>query len=183
MSRDLLCRLFIEDPRFAIPLTTLQTAEKVEADTLSLLGTIKVDPGPDPKPIAIALQPGQTVVGRVTYADTGKPVPHALVASGPFFHQADTEGRFRVSRGPADQSLRGSGPVPQRRPYLLTFKQGEWPKGAIQQSVDLAMPRGVVVRGKITEEGTGRPVAGAVVRVTSSPLPQEVLRRVPAYPV
>ena len=31
LSRDLLCRLFIEDPRFAIPLTMLQTAEKVEA--------------------------------------------------------------------------------------------------------------------------------------------------------
>jgi hypothetical protein len=51
----------------------------------------------------------------------------------------------------------------------MTFKQGEWPKGAIEQSADIALPRGVVVRGKITEEGTGRPVAGAVVRVTSAP--------------
>ena len=56
---------------------------------------------------------------------------------------------------------------PDGAPYLMTMKQGEWPKGAIEQSVDIALPRGVVVRGKITEEGTGRPVAGAVVLVTS----------------
>ena len=56
----------------------------------------------------------------------------------------------------------------------MAFKQGEWPKGAIEQSADIALLRGVVVRGKITEEGTGRPVAGAVVRVTSYRLSRTV---------
>ncbi len=117
LSRDLLCRLLIEDPRFAIPLTTLQTAEKVDARLpLARLGTIKVDPGSDPKPIAIALQPAQTIVGRVTYADTGRPVPHALVASGASYSEADAEGRFRVPVGPGGRrSLRGPSPVPGRR--------------------------------------------------------------------
>ncbi len=171
LSRDLLCRLLIDDPRFAIPLTTLQTAEKVDARIpFARLGTIKVDPGPDPEPITIALQPAKTIVGRVTYADTGRPVPHALVASGPSYSEADAEGRFRVSTGPAAAGRFGvRAQSADGAPYLMTFKQGEWPKGAIEQSADIALPRGVVVRGKITEEGTGRPVAGAVVRVTSAP--------------
>ena len=50
-------------------------------------------------------------------------------------------------------------------PYLSAFRRGEWPKGAVEQSLDVALVRGVVVRGKITEKGTGRPIAGAVVRV------------------
>ena len=79
------------------------------------------------------------------------------------YHQADAEGRFRVPMAAgAHRSLRGPGPVARRRAVpARRSKQGEWPKGAVEQSVDLALPRGVVVRGKITEEGTGRPVAGS----------------------
>jgi len=173
LSRDLLVRLIIDDPRFALPYTMIQTAENVDArQPIPFFSTIKVDPGPDPKPIAIALQPAQTVVGRVTYADTGQPVPHALVASGPFYSEADTDGRFRVSTGPAGTNRFGVRALsPDGAPYLMAAKQGEWPKGAVEQSVDVALTRGAVVRGKITEEGTGRPVAGAVVRVTSYPAP------------
>ncbi len=172
LSRGLLCRLLIEDPRFAIPLSTLQTAEEVDARLpIARLGTIKVDPGPNPGPIAIALQPANAIVGRVTYGDTGGPVPHALIASGASYSEADAEGRFRVhSAGPAAAGRFGvRAQAPDGAPYLMTLKQGEWPKGAIEQSVDIALPRGAVVRGRVTEEGTGRPVAGAVVRVTSPP--------------
>src|SRR5207247_2072202 len=59
-------------------------------------------------------------------------------------------------------------------PYLVAEKEGEWPKGALEQSVDLALPRGVVVRGKVVEEGTGRPVAGAVVRIAPYRSPQQI---------
>ncbi len=62
---------------------------------------------------------------------------------------------------------------PDGAPYLIASKQGEWPKGAVEQSVDLALRRGVVVRGKVVEEGTGRPVAGAVVRVAPYRSPQQ----------
>src|SRR5262249_10697114 len=133
LNRDLLCRLLVDDPRFALPFTTIQTAEKLgPRQPAPLLATIKVDPGPDPRPIAIALQPARTVVGRVTYADTGQPVPHALVASGgPSYSEADAEGRFRVSTAQARTDRFGvRAQSPGGAPYLLTFKQGEWPKGA-----------------------------------------------------
>ncbi len=48
------------------------------------------------------------------------------------------------------------------RPYLGTSTAiFDWPKGALEHRVDLALHRGVVIRGKVVEEGTGRPVAGA----------------------
>jgi beta-lactamase regulating signal transducer with metallopeptidase domain len=168
LSRDLLCWLLVEDPRFAIPFTVIQTAEKVDArQPVPLYSTIKVDPGPDPKPITLTLQPAQTVVGRVTYADTGQPVPRALVSSGRRGFEADADGRFRVTTGPARANRFGvRAQSPDGPPYLMAMKQGEWPQGAIEQSVDVSLPRGVVVHGKITEERTGRPVVGAVVRVT-----------------
>ncbi len=47
-----------------------------------------------------------------------------------------------------------------------------WPKGATEQAVDLALPRGVLIRGKVTEEGTGQPVADTLVSfVPSVPRP------------
>ena len=46
---------------------------------------------------------------------------------------------------------------PAGAPYLMAIKQGDWPKGAVEQSVDVALPRGVVVHGKITEEGQADP--------------------------
>jgi beta-lactamase regulating signal transducer with metallopeptidase domain len=173
LSRDLVCRLLVEDPRFALPNTWMQTAENIAAgQPIALVGAIKVDPGPDPKPIVIALQPAQTIIGRVTFADTGRPVPHAVVSTGPYHFEADADGRYRVPTWSGRTNRFGvRAQSPDGAPYLLAMKQGEWPKGAVEQSADVALPRGVVVHGKVTEEGTGRPVAGAVVRVTPHPGP------------
>ena len=49
-------------------------------------------------------------------------------------------------------------------------------QGAVEQSLDVALVRGVVVRGKITEKGTGRPIAGAVVRVVPYSTPGTEVR-------
>jgi beta-lactamase regulating signal transducer with metallopeptidase domain/protocatechuate 3,4-dioxygenase beta subunit len=169
LSRDLLCRLLVEDPRFTLPFTVIQTADKVQSlRPFSPSAMIKVDAGAAPKPIAIRLQTAQTIIGRVTYADTGKPVAHALVASGEFYSEADADGRFRVvSTIPPRANRFGiRAESPEGAPYLMTSKQGEWPRGGVEQRIDIALARGMVVRGKITEAGTGRPVEGAVVRVT-----------------
>src|SRR5262249_44422290 len=48
-------------------------------------------------------------------------------------------------------------------------KDFTWPKGALEQVVDLALPRGARVRGRVVEEGTGRPVAGARISYLSVP--------------
>ena len=51
--------------------------------------------------------------------------------------------------------------APEGQPYLGVSKVFNWPKGAVEYPLDLALPRGVVIRGKVTEEGSGKPVAGA----------------------
>jgi hypothetical protein len=170
MGPDLQCVVFVDDPRYALAPTVIQTHATADARALGVLTpVIKVEPGPDPKPIAIALQPARTIAGRVTYADTGQPVPHALISGAAWPHkvevEADAEGRFRVFADlrRLDRFTLQAHP-PDGAPYLMAGRQGEWPKGAVEQSVDVALHRGAVVHGKITEEGSGRPIAGAVVR-------------------
>ncbi len=48
------------------------------------------------------------------------------------------------------------------------------PKAALEQSLNLALHRGVSVRGKVTEEGTGRPIAGAILDFWPRANPQNV---------
>src|SRR5205814_419846 len=40
-----------------------------------------------------------------------------------------------------------------------------WPRGAVRHAVELRVPRGVLLRGKVVEAGSGRPVAGAGVQL------------------
>ncbi len=102
------------------------------------------------------------IAGRVTYADSGKTVPQARVDVFGIPYQADGEGRFRIVAPPFDR-FQVQAQSPGGAPYLIAEKDVRWPKGAIEHSVDLALSRGVAVGGKVVEEGTGRPVAGAVV--------------------
>ena len=74
--------------------------------------------------------------------------------------QADAEGRFRANPLSADR-YEVSAAAPEGQPYLNVSKFFNWPKGAVEYPIDLALPRGAVIRGKVTEEGSGKPVAGA----------------------
>jgi hypothetical protein len=145
------------DPRFA--------SQIIEVDT---------DAVSTAQPLSVALQPARTLTGRVTYADTGKPARNARVAlvgidavrNGPDRHPimaaADAEGRFRMNGGSGDAGFVFAA-LPSAQPYLSSHQRIDWPKGAVTHSVDLALPRGVVVRGTVTEEASGRPVSGALV--------------------
>jgi RNA polymerase sigma factor (sigma-70 family) len=53
---------------------------------------------------------------------------------------------------------------PAGEPYLAVRKELNWPKAdVIKHAIDLALPRGVVVRGTVTEAASGKPVAGGRV--------------------
>jgi hypothetical protein len=137
--------------------------------------------------LTATLVPAQILTGRVTYADTGKGVPHAPlgVMSGQgrigilSDFETDAEGRFRVNPPPADRSFNVTAFPPQGQPYLIATNRLEWPKGAIEQSLDLALPRGALIRGKVTEEGSGKPVSGATVDFTARAEQQNRQGRVP----
>jgi RNA polymerase sigma factor (sigma-70 family) len=150
-GRDLRVTLVIDDPRFArfsVPIKTDRTS--------------------DSKPVTLALEQAKIIRGRITDAETGTPIPYAQIVimsykgSGGIFNEfeADAQGQFRVNPLSADR-YEISVKSPEGHPYLTVSKSFNWPKGAVEHPIDLALPRGVVIRGKATEEGTGKPVAGA----------------------
>src|SRR5262249_27533824 len=48
--------------------------------------------------------------------------------------------------------------APADAPYLNVQKRLAWPKGAARQTVNFSLPRGVEVRGKVVEAGSGKAV-------------------------
>ncbi len=122
--------------------------------------------------LRVVLGEGRCVEGRVVYEDTGKPVAHArLMFANPIVEaKTDAEGRFNVALfGPRDY---GNGPVRDigvhafphpGEPYLNVFVGIDFPRGVVHRQVEVKLPRGVLVRGKVTEVGSGQPVAGAFV--------------------
>ena len=89
VGRDLRVLLMAEDPRFA--------RQRIVVDTDGTAG---------PKPVTAAMEPAKVITGRVTYADTGKPVPHAVardlspIERGPGLHQADSRPTPRGTSAP-----------------------------------------------------------------------------------
>ena len=130
VGRGLQTSLSIIDSRFATQMIDVET-----------------DNSPDAKPVTMALRPAQIITGRVTYADTGKPVPHALLVvtayggrsagTGWPHVQTDADGRFRV------ESLAGRRvprPGPSSRRAALPRRLQEI---RVAQGCDRAFPRPV----------------------------------------
>jgi RNA polymerase sigma factor (sigma-70 family) len=119
-----------------------------------------------------ALAPPQRVAGCVVAADTGQPVAGAwvLVTSWGETHgevtdgQTDADGRFTGNAYKCDRVTVEVFP-PRGQPYLASFRDRTWPKGSVQQEIDVRLPRGVLVRGWVVEQHTGRPVDSANIRI------------------
>ena len=152
IGRDLRAVLTIHDPRYA--------QQDIRIETGGNGGS---------KQLTMVLQPLQIITGRVTYADTGKPVAHAMLQVGANIagggsrgtsFQTDDAGRFRANPSPGDHFVVHVDP-PRGQPYLNVYKDFNWPKGAVEHSVDLTLPRGTMIRGKVTEQGSGKPISRA----------------------
>ena len=153
VGRRLKATLTMIDPRFAL--------QSIGVETDGAAGAKVVD---------VTLQPAKIITGRVTDAETGEPVPQArlLVSAtgagqlGSRLEQfrADAKGEFRVRPPLGDRFYVNALPA-DGKSYVETRKTIDWPKGAVEQSVELALARGATIRGKVLEEGTARPVAGA----------------------
>jgi len=138
----------------------------------------RIDPGDEAwaRETNFALSPAQAIEVRVTRADDGKPVPGAWVnviaprrgvVARPVpvpetNARTDENGLVRIT--PAlGESFWITASAPASVPYLNQRVILEWPKGAVRQAVELKLMRGLPVRGTITEEPSGKPVAGALV--------------------
>ena len=168
IGRDMTVYLGIDDARFA-----KETTIRIEtADPASL------------KDLRYVLQSATIVSGRALAADTGEPIPHAIVSVGSsneWFWSgagarftADEQGRFTANVALGQYySIRAY--PPEGQPYLIPEERFEWNKGAVKTVKDIMLPRGVLLRGKVVEEGTRRPLAGASVQFFAIPKSEEII--------
>ncbi|MCI0459796.1 MAG: sigma-70 family RNA polymerase sigma factor [Gemmataceae bacterium] len=140
--------LLFEDDRFALQELKVETATKGE-----------------PKEVSLALVPPQRVEGRVICQDTGKPVAGADIWVTAFrsysgkdvITRTDAEGRFAVNPYPGTKyQIRAWAPA--TIPYVGVERSFEWPRGAARQSVEMALVRGVEVKGRVVEAPAGKPL-------------------------
>jgi protocatechuate 3,4-dioxygenase beta subunit len=156
VGRDLSVALTTHHPRFGLQRIPVETSGDSKSRSLT-----------------IALGPAQILTGRVTYADSGQGVPHAAIeivsvrGNGGIIsdYEADGDGRFRANPPLADGSFHVTASPPQGEPYLIATTAVQRADGSL--SLDVALPRGVLIRGKVTEEGSGIPVPGARVDFSS----------------
>jgi beta-lactamase regulating signal transducer with metallopeptidase domain len=156
IGRDLQVGLHVRDMRYARQWLTVETGSGGASEFISL-----------------ALAPAMYVEGRVLAADTGQPIPNAIVAvasgdqefigSGGFKVRADDQGRYRVNSRPNKHYSVRAYP-PDGQPYSIAELTFDQTRGVIRKEIDIKLPRGVILRGKVMEEGTGRVLAGSSVQ-------------------
>lgn len=121
----------------------------------------------------LTLVPTGHLAGRVTVAETGQPVAGLLVCcegGSPSKIQAqaltDSEGRYRLSFL-EEGSYRVRVQFPQFFPEWAPASRGNVRvvAGKTTEGVDLELVRGEVLTGKVVDEGSGAPLAGARVEV------------------
>lgn len=168
IPRDQSVALRVEDPRFGVQTFVI--------DSKAALGQ---------KEFKQALQPATIVEGRVLRADTGEPIADAAVyvassrqrfigSHGSRF-QTDEQGRYRANVEPGQYYSVTAYPPPGQ-PYLVSRQEFEWTKGALRRHFDVKVPRGALLRGKVTEEGTNRPLAGASIQYFGKSRSDEVVQ-------
>ncbi|WP_406699206.1 sigma-70 family RNA polymerase sigma factor [Singulisphaera sp. Ch08] len=156
IGRDLSVSLSVRDPRFAQQRFDFMAGDRDAT-----------------KEVSLALHPVKIIEGRALAADTGQPIPNAVIsvrASADQFgamvttkYHADDHGHFNINPY-AGNYFRMRAFPPEGQPYLGREHELEWTKGAVKKTVDITLPRGVLIRGKVAEVGTSRPVAGASVQ-------------------
>jgi RNA polymerase sigma factor (sigma-70 family) len=183
-GRNQFVHLLVEDERFAVQRIVLETGSRESRNSAP-----------------IVLQPARHLEGRVVDADTGKPIPNArLVVRGSAmygaiesleawlqadFHRppldrsevrSDAQGRFRLRLAVGDGFFLQAF-APDGQPYLGMEKSIKFPRGTAKQTVRIDLPRGTLVKGKVTEKGSGKPVDQAEIHF--QPLRENNPRRRP----
>ena len=127
------------------------------------------------KETSLALEPARIIEGRVLAADTGKPIPRAIVSAMTMVEneqvrgfvtskfQTDAEGRFQMNPIAGAEYTLGAFPT-GGEPYLIAQDTLKWVKGKVKMPHDFKLTRGVTIRGKVTEQGTGHPLAGSSIQ-------------------
>ena len=125
---------------------------------------IKTDDMGVPNEFTQTLQPATVIEGRVLAADTGQPIANAVIAlSSGVRVRADKDGHYTGNVPPA-MGYQVEAFPPEGEAYLAISQEFACPKGTVKLTKDINLPCGVLIHGKVIEQGSGRPVAGASVQ-------------------
>jgi RNA polymerase sigma factor (sigma-70 family) len=109
--------------------------------------------GAPPWPVPADWRGRQGSVGP-GYAPHGLPTSFSPAVSA----RTDAKGRFRLNPFRSDFNTILVSP-PDGQPYLTVKKSVYWRRGVAKRTVDVALPRGVPLRGQVREGASGKPVA------------------------
>jgi RNA polymerase sigma factor (sigma-70 family) len=121
-----------------------------------------------------AAEPTQPIEGVVRDKDTGRPIAgaklrgmvfeeHSLVRAPGIEATTDAQGHYRLTGLPKAPAYRLFLEPGRGQPYTNgTFRTPGGSPALEPVAFDVALKRGVLVRGKVTDKATGRPVAGYV---------------------
>jgi len=118
------------------------------------------------KESSFSLVGARVVEGRITYGQEGQPAAGArvVIVTGSVNvvqTRTDDEGRYTLNPFPGDSFSLTVFP-PDGQPYL-PWKKGLSFTQAARLETDVELERGVLVRGRVAEKPSGRPVAEALV--------------------
>ena len=110
--------------------------------------------------------PGAVVAVMASQGESGGMQTSRFLADdrGRFTANPSSGNYFRLSAYPADG-----------QPYLVPEVRFAWTKGAVKREMDVKLPRGVLVRGKVTVGGAGEPISGASVQYIAAKRPDNIL--------
>ena len=126
----------------------------------------------------LTLSPGKVITGKVTYEDTNKPVPNATISiwasqqeNGSMISvtgKTNADGKYRVLPKPGIRF--GVQVYPPSGVAYMGRKAEElkWENADSTRNVDVQLPRGTLVKGRVIEKGTGKPVSNATITFEGS---------------
>ena len=126
---------------------------------------------PLPAKFTYTLEPARPVEGVVTDKETGKPLAGVAVKMIPFRQgsgdwvvgKTDERGHYRLAGKLGDSYWATAYPDPVSGYIPLEKRHEGWPAGASSLMMDFALAKGRVLRGRVVEDGTGRPIRAASV--------------------
>jgi RNA polymerase sigma factor (sigma-70 family) len=168
--------LLVEDERFAVQELVLKTGD-----------------GKPAREVTVPLDPARRLEGRVLCADSGQPVAGAVLHARTSFSReamrvealsdwldyqiesawraapldrtttrTDEQGRFRLPLALGD-SVRLQILPPAGIPYLGVTQSVRLPRGTVKHSLEITLPRGVPLRGRVTEQDSGEAIDQAEI--------------------
>lgn len=161
LGRERMAVLQIEGP--AIHYTTIQVMTRA-AETIV---------GPNPHramkiygaTFDYLADPSRPVRGVVRDKDTGKPIADIQISSYSTTHttRTDKDGRYELLGCPKSNEYTVNVGPAAGQPYLASSFVFSDAPGLTPLTADIELVRGIALRGRLTEEGTGKPIAHAAI--------------------